>query len=431
MYFSVKEHVVPTCHIREYPGATAHSQEEILQLHVKQYTPLDAVEDTSGSVTLIGTHAIGFPKEVYEPLWDELYLRSKAQNFSIRSIWIADVANLGQSSVLNEQLLGNDVSWMDHSRDLFLMVNHFRSQMPRPLVGLGHSFGACQITNLSLMHPRLFVSLILLDPGIQLRPNDTMLGTNPPGMLNTVTYRRDIWPSRKAAGEAFKKSPIFASWDQRVFERMMKYGLRELPTALYPETPSGQSTKEGPYVTLTTTKHQEAWSLMRPNFDNRDASGRIKIDRSTHADLDPLVASSPFYRPEPRSTWYRLPELRPSVLFLTGGATEMRLDEIREGSKIAGTGVGGSGGVMEGRVKEITLPNCGHLFPMQRVNETAESCATWLGDELQRWRQEERVWQKGRAGNLNMDNLRIDEAYKSIVKPPKFDQGLSTKTSKL
>lgn len=32
-------------------------------------------------------------------------------------------------------------SWMDHSRDLFLMINHFRDQMPRPIVGLGHSFG--------------------------------------------------------------------------------------------------------------------------------------------------------------------------------------------------------------------------------------------------------------------------------------------------
>lgn len=30
---------------------------------------------------------------------------------------------------------------MDHARDLFLMINHFRDQMPRPLVGIGHSMG--------------------------------------------------------------------------------------------------------------------------------------------------------------------------------------------------------------------------------------------------------------------------------------------------
>ena len=60
--FSIKEHVVPTCHIREYPGATAHSQEEVLHLHVKQYTPLGVFDDTLVQITIVGTHAIGFPK---------------------------------------------------------------------------------------------------------------------------------------------------------------------------------------------------------------------------------------------------------------------------------------------------------------------------------------------------------------------------------
>ena len=62
MYFRIQEHIVPTCHIREYPAATAHSQEEVLHLHVKQYTPLDATEPGPDAITLIGAHAIGFPK---------------------------------------------------------------------------------------------------------------------------------------------------------------------------------------------------------------------------------------------------------------------------------------------------------------------------------------------------------------------------------
>lgn len=32
-------------------------------------------------------------------------------------------------------------SWFDHPRDLLHMINHFRNQMPRPLVGIGHSMG--------------------------------------------------------------------------------------------------------------------------------------------------------------------------------------------------------------------------------------------------------------------------------------------------
>ena len=47
-------------------------------------------------------------KELYEPLWDELLKLSKSAGFRIRSIWIADVAQQGWSSVLNEQKLGND-----------------------------------------------------------------------------------------------------------------------------------------------------------------------------------------------------------------------------------------------------------------------------------------------------------------------------------
>ena len=75
--------------------------------------------------------------------------------------------NHGGSGVLNENELSNDgtlfcascfvtsharinntaslVSWMDMSRDMLAMVNHFRSEMPRPIIGLGHSCGAVQM----------------------------------------------------------------------------------------------------------------------------------------------------------------------------------------------------------------------------------------------------------------------------------------------
>jgi hypothetical protein len=41
-------------------------------------------------------------------MWDEMYAKLKASGIKIRSIWIADVAHQGQSSVLNENKLGND-----------------------------------------------------------------------------------------------------------------------------------------------------------------------------------------------------------------------------------------------------------------------------------------------------------------------------------
>lgn len=36
-------------------------------------------------------------------------------------------------------------NWYDHSRDLLHMVNHFRDEMPRPIIGVGHSMGCAQL----------------------------------------------------------------------------------------------------------------------------------------------------------------------------------------------------------------------------------------------------------------------------------------------
>ena len=61
-FFRIHEHVIQGQHVREYPAATAHSQEEPLSLHVKQYVPLNNLKPVPGDVTLIAAHANGFPK---------------------------------------------------------------------------------------------------------------------------------------------------------------------------------------------------------------------------------------------------------------------------------------------------------------------------------------------------------------------------------
>jgi hypothetical protein len=106
--FRVQEHIIPGQHFRSHPHGTINSQEDLVQLAVKQYTPLDNLNASSGDITIIGAHANGFPKELYEPLWDEIYTLSKSSGFKIRNIWIADVFNQGESSIINELILGND-----------------------------------------------------------------------------------------------------------------------------------------------------------------------------------------------------------------------------------------------------------------------------------------------------------------------------------
>ncbi len=62
LLFLTKSHIIPGQHIREYPEATANEQEDELQLSVKQYTPLSNQNPQHGDVTIIATHATGYPK---------------------------------------------------------------------------------------------------------------------------------------------------------------------------------------------------------------------------------------------------------------------------------------------------------------------------------------------------------------------------------
>ncbi|EAW24908.1 putative toxin biosynthesis protein [Aspergillus fischeri NRRL 181] len=423
--FRIVEHVVECQHIREYPAATANEQEDILHLAVKQYVPLDNPEPQPGDVTILAAHANGFPKELYEPLWEEIYARSKANGFRIRSIWMADVAHQGQSSVLNEDLLGNDPSWFDHPRDLLHLVNVKRKEMPRPIVGIGHSMGGAHLAQLSLMHPRLIHSLVLLDPVIQRQT--TQLEPRPLFKDQLViakttqlsTYRRDKWPSRKAAAEAFKKNPFYQTWDARVLDRWIKYGLRDLPTAVHPLDDTATSQGSDRPVTLTTTLHQEVFTFSRPNYDGPPGKN-VPINRVTHPDLNPKhVGSFPFYRPEPSRIFAQLEHLRPSVLYIFAGKSDMCLPEMMaDKMKNTGTGLGGSGGAAEGRVRDVYLENYGHLLAQEAPSECGEAASRWLGKELERWRAEEQAFRDQWSKKSKIERVTIDSRWKEHVPAP-------------
>jgi hypothetical protein len=105
--FNVVEHTVKGQHSRQYAAGTL-GPSDTLRLHIKQYVPKEPAPSNAGAsaVTIIGAHANGFPKEMYEPFWDDLYDHMRAQGRNIRGVWIADIASQGQSGILNESVLG-------------------------------------------------------------------------------------------------------------------------------------------------------------------------------------------------------------------------------------------------------------------------------------------------------------------------------------
>lgn len=52
----------------------------------------------------------------------------------------------------------------------FFLVNQFRDDTARPIMGVGHSLGAAILLNLSLLHPRLLTSPTFVEPAVSSVP---------------------------------------------------------------------------------------------------------------------------------------------------------------------------------------------------------------------------------------------------------------------
>ncbi|GAO17414.1 hypothetical protein UVI_02024080 [Ustilaginoidea virens] len=403
--FSVREHVVDASHIRDFARATSTSQDAVLKLHVKQYLPLDNPAPRKGDVTIIGAHANAFPKEIYEPLWDDLHQELGRHGLRIRAVWIADCAWQGRSGVLNLRrgVLGNDPGWFDYARDIVHLVNTFR--MPRPLVAVGHSFGACALSHAALLHPRLFHSLVLLDPVIAMfHEYSAALGMRPAA---ASIRRRDAWPSRSHAAALLRKSPFCRSWDPRAFDRWIRFGLcsvdddrddhNDCDDRNDRDDHAHQADHAAAQVTLATTRHQEVFTFLRPAWPAFDPRGERVVDPKRMPDcgtsLHVAMPMYPFYRAEPIATFARMADLRPGVLFIVGGtSTVVPPPDVARRTDITGTGLGGSGGVPAGRVRLVSHPDHGHLIPLESPAFCAREAAAFLERELSLWAEEEQEY---------------------------------------
>ncbi|KAL4879337.1 Alpha/beta hydrolase family-domain-containing protein [Aspergillus karnatakaensis] len=422
--FTVTEHVVDAQYMREYPHATT-TQDAPLKLAVKKYTPVNNENPQPGDVTLVGFHGAGFPKELYEPLWEDLLARCTQSGIRVRAIWMADAANQGASSTHNERYLGNDPAWMDHSRDMLLMMNQFREEMPQPIMGVGHSMGTTQLIFLSLMHPRLFTSLILIEPFFvpKIDANDSPL------LILMTERKRDLWPSRQIAAEKYRK--LFRHWDDRVLDRWVQYGYRDLPTALYPDAAAGAAIgeiqdKDTKPVTLTSTKHQELFLYTRPNLNQHGDLG-LSGTAETSPPHDPLfypdvLGDLPkglkFYRYESILAWKLLPHVRPSVLYIGGGNAIMeKSGTLKKGAEATGTRWGGSGGMAYDRVRHVTILGAGHDVPFQRekIPEIAERMAEWMARGVERWGEDQRRIVAGWDGLEGREKAMFKKEWKKAL----------------
>ena len=260
------------------------------------------------------------------------------------------------------------------------------------------------------MHPRLLSALVLIDPVI-LKGKSISLPGQKLDVAQASTFRRDLWPSREAAAATFKKSPFFQAWDPRVLDLWLEHGLRSLPTKLYPDK-SRDGRPDNP-VTLSTTKHQEVWTFLRPNFEGEDQDGLPIYNRTTHADVDREAGGAyPFYRPEPVFVFSNLPHIRPPVFYVFGEKSNLSPPEAQQPKlELTGIGIGGSGGAVEGRVQSVEFKGIGHLVPMEVPTRTALVMSDWLVPELRRWLQEEEEFERSRKHQDPKANVMVNKDW--------------------
>ncbi|KAJ5657935.1 uncharacterized protein N7484_001584 [Penicillium longicatenatum] len=379
--FEIISHLIPITPFREYPHAIIDEQKGI-RLSVKQYIPLKAETPSSNTqdpITIIVSGGVGFIKEIYEPFFAELLSRTNKSNVTIRSIWIADMFNMGESAIANLENLGCDPTWIDHSRDLWSMINHFHTQMPKPIIGLGHSVGCNQLLCLSSWHPTLFHSFAFVEPGID--PNyGREMGIQ---WVYQMLQRKESWPTREEAEIRGVKAQGAGAWGEKVRSRLKVYGVVQ----------TGTNSEAGSWA-LTTPKNQIASLVFRHNPGNvgLEPGGLDEVtlaQREIVPDSNPADRyEGPFYRPEMRLGWDLLPGMRPWVLYVNGGKSPLFGNPVvrEQRARITGTGVGGNGGMRLGAVRQVVIEDGEHTMPFDRnLNNLADHVGNWLVTESQRW----------------------------------------------
>ncbi|KIN97917.1 hypothetical protein M404DRAFT_867768 [Pisolithus tinctorius Marx 270] len=197
-------------------------------------------------LTLFLAHANGFPKEIWETMLRSL-LDSPAAPL-VDEVWSFEAVQHGDSALVNAENLSGIFDTQDNARDIANFLLYYlpdettptalptqlsrisqatsdarkeHGYRQRKLVVVGHSFGGVTSVLAALNFPKLFSSLILVDPVI------FNYGCHDLGfkLARDALMRRDTWCSREEALRLFGQRSFFTSWHPDVLKLYVDYGL--------------------------------------------------------------------------------------------------------------------------------------------------------------------------------------------------------------
>jgi len=231
------------------------------------------------------------------------------------------------------------------------MITQFKHHFTHPLIAIGHSIGGLELIQLSLIHPTLFTSLILLDPVLVSNPADGNAFALPAFTLK----RPQILPSRDIARIGF--SNAFKRWDPRVLDLFMEYGLRD------------RKNNDGKgEVEMIVGRYPELSGYIRtPHMQGRDESTLSK-------DMDDIEWTRQIIR-----VYASMKTIAPSTLILAGGNSVTSRKEVREDwEKNYGSNDDFRNPGQRRNVVVDVIENGSHFFPFDDPKDVASRTGKWI-----------------------------------------------------
>jgi len=168
-------------------------------------------------------HATGFCAGVWGPVAERLSARFR--------VIAMDARGHGDSSKPDG---ADHYRWELFGRDVLAVAEALACEQPdgRVALGLGHSFGGSSILMACAERPDLFERNVLVDPVLLAPPRGRAASApNPRGDLlaEGARKRRQVWPSRESAREAWLQKELFADWDPAALDLYLAEGLADRP----------------------------------------------------------------------------------------------------------------------------------------------------------------------------------------------------------
>jgi len=218
-------------------SASGGSKESKLKTVAKRYTFGNSADNSEG-LTLLFAHCIGSHKEQWEPTINQIFHRQQHKDavHRVREAWSFDWQNHGDAAVLNREALksrpdGVSVNEWASAIAAFVRTPYMKDHR---ILLLGHSAGAAAVLISTKEFPIAnmpFVGVVLIEA--TMASKDVFYSryeerkASIDFAVNTTSARKDTWRSRSEALAYFMKRLPWKTWDPRIVQLLVDYGLEE------------------------------------------------------------------------------------------------------------------------------------------------------------------------------------------------------------